>query len=43
LQDALLTDAKNDRIYFNDALLYSEMKKTAKAEECLAKALALKS
>ncbi len=43
LQDALLTDPKNDRIYFNMALLYNEMKNTVKAEESLAKAVALKS
>lgn len=43
LQDALLTDPKNDRIYFNMALLYNEMKNTIKAEESLAKAVALKS
>lgn len=42
LQDALLTDAKNDRIYFNLALLYNEMKNPEKAEECLVKAVALK-
>ena len=43
LQDALLTDPKNERIYFNMALLYNEMKNTVKAEESLAKAVALKS
>ena len=43
LQDALLTDPKNDRIYFNMALLYNEMKNPAKAEESFAKAVALKS
>ncbi|KAA9036081.1 hypothetical protein FW778_19495 [Ginsengibacter hankyongi] len=42
LQDALLTDPKNDRIYFNMALLYNEMKDPTKAEECLSKAVALK-
>ena len=42
LQDALLTDSKNDRIYFNMALLYNEMKNPVKAQECLAKAVALK-
>ena len=43
LQDALLTDPKNDRIYFNMALLYNEMKNPVKAEESLAKAVALQS
>ena len=42
LQEALLTDPKNDRIYFNMALLYNEMKNPAKAEESLEKAVALK-
>ncbi len=42
LQEALVTDPENDRIYFNLALLYNEMNNRAKAEECLAKAVELK-
>ncbi|MDE3184471.1 MAG: tetratricopeptide repeat protein [Bacteroidota bacterium] len=42
LQDALMTDPKNDHIYFNMALLYNEMKDPLQAEVALSKAVALK-
>jgi predicted CXXCH cytochrome family protein len=41
LQEALLTEPRNDRIYFNMSLLYNEMKNLAKAKECLVKAISL--
>ena len=42
LKEALLTDPKNDRIYFNLALLYNEMNNRTKAEESFAKAVGLR-
>jgi tetratricopeptide (TPR) repeat protein len=39
LQEALLTEPGNDRIYFNMSLLYNEMKNTLKSQECLVKAI----
>ncbi len=43
LQDALKTDAKNDRIYFNMALLYNEMGDLQQTKKCLEQAITLKS
>ena len=43
LQTALKNDAKNERIYYNMALLFNEMNKISEAEKAFAKAVELKS